>query len=63
MTIYKVGGEIKDKYGFIDAYDMTPESIIPKLMWILGQTSDYREVEKLFYTTINFDILYKGSEK
>ena len=63
MTIYKVGGEIKDKYGFIDAYDMTPESIIPKLMWILGQTSDYREVEKLFYTTINFDILYKGSER
>ncbi len=61
MTIYKVGAEFKDKYGFIDAYDMTPESILPKLMWVLGQTSDPQKVKDLFYTTVNFDILYKGN--
>jgi len=36
---------------------MTTESIVAKLMWILGQTSDQKEIRKMFYQTINHDRL------
>ena len=35
---------------------MTLEAIVTKLMWILPQTGDWKEVHRLFYQEINFDI-------
>lgn len=57
MSIYRVGTRIKTSLPVLEAYDMTTEAAIAKLMWILGQTDDYDEAKKLFYKTISYDIL------
>ncbi|MDO5425073.1 MAG: asparaginase [Eubacteriales bacterium] len=58
MTVYQVGKVMKDQFHLIEAYDMTLEATVTKTMWALGQTSDPDEFRKLFYTTINHDILF-----
>ena len=58
MTVYEVGRGIKKDFGIIEAYDMTLEATVTKLMWILGQTKDPESIRELFYTTINKDILW-----
>ena len=55
---YHVGHALKNKLGVLEAYDMTTEAVVAKLMWILGQTHDRNEVERLFYTPIAKDILW-----
>lgn len=57
MAIYQVGHRVKEKYEIIEAYDMTLEAVVTKLMWILGQTRDSREIRRLFYTPVQKDIL------
>ncbi len=58
LTVYHVGGRLKSALPLLEAYDMTSEAAAAKLMWILGQTRDFAEVEKLFYTPVARDILY-----
>lgn len=58
MSVYEVGHTIKQEFGLMEAYDMTLEATVTKLMWILGQTSDPEEIRKLFYSTVNHDILW-----
>lgn len=58
MGIYEVGVKALTKYNVLQAYDMTIESAITKLMWIMAQTKDFVEVKKMFYTRINEDSLY-----
>lgn len=58
MTVYKVGHKLKEQLHVMEAYDMTTEAVITKLMWILGQTKNSEEIRRLFYTTVNYDILY-----
>lgn len=60
MSVYEVGKNIKMEFGLLEAYDMTLEAVVTKLMWILGQTKDPEEIRKLFYTTINRDVLWKS---
>ena len=57
MEVYKVGKKYSEHPGILQAGDMTTESIVAKLMWILGQTSDQKEIRKMFYQTINHDRL------
>lgn len=61
MSVYEVGQSIKQEFGLLEAYDMTLEATVTKLMWILGQTNDPSEIQKLFYQTINRDILYTAT--
>lgn len=61
MAVYEVGHTIKKEFGLLEAYDMTLEATVTKLMWILGQTHEAVKVRQLFYTTINKDILWKGN--
>ncbi len=56
MSIYMVGQVIKKKYRLIEAYDMTTEAIVTKLMWILGQTRDEEQVRSLFYKPVQNDL-------
>ncbi len=56
MTIYEVGIKALRKYKILQAYDMTIESVITKLMWIMADTKDFEKVKKKFYTSINDDI-------
>lgn len=59
MSVYEVGHSIKKEFGLLEAYDMTLEATVTKLMWILGQTNDAKEIRELFYRTINRDILWR----
>lgn len=58
MAVYKVGKELKDHVDILEAYDMTTEAVVCKLMWALGQTDNPMKIKELFYTTISNDILY-----
>lgn len=57
MTVYEVGASIKNGLNIIEAYDMTTEAAVTKLMWLLGKYSSFEEVEKGFYKEINHDVL------
>lgn len=63
LTIYHVGSRLKKGLGVLEAYDMTTEAVLAKLMWILGQTRDRLEVERLFYTPVAHDILWPTGKK
>lgn len=58
IGVYHVGHHLKKNLKVLEAYDMTTEAVVAKLMWILGQTCDRTEVEKLFYTPVAMDILF-----
>ena len=60
MSVYEVGRNIKKEFGLLEAYDMTLEAAVTKIMWILGQTRRPEEIRALFYQTINRDILWKA---
>ena len=61
LTVYLVGHRLKDSLGVLEAYDMTTEAVVAKLMWILGQTHDRAEAERLFYTPVAKDILFPAN--
>jgi L-asparaginase len=58
LGVYHVGHRLKNDLGVLEAYDMTTEAVVAKLMWILGQTRDRDTVERLFYTPVARDILW-----
>lgn len=58
MSVYEVGKTIKREFSLLEAYDMTLEATVTKLMWILGQTRDPAEIHRLFYQTVNRDMLF-----
>lgn len=57
MSIYKVGIRVKESYDVLEAYDLTLEATVTKLMWILAQTRDNEKIRELLYTPVNHDIL------
>ncbi len=58
LSVYQVGRRVKERCGLLEPYDMTLESTVTKLMWVLGQTTQPEEVRRLFYTPINYDLLF-----
>lgn len=58
MALYEVGLKTLKKYKVIESLDMTLESVLTKLMWIMGQTKDFDRVKELFYTRISNDIMF-----
>ncbi len=58
LAIYNVGHILKKNLKVLEAFDMTTEAVVSKLMWILGKTSDPKEIQRLFYTPVAHDILY-----
>ena len=57
MSVYRVGRGWKNRFELLESYSMTYESIITKLMWILAITNKDEEVKKLFYQTVNYDLI------
>ena len=57
MNVYRVGRGYKNRFALLESYSMTYESIITKLMWILAITKEDEEVKKLFYKTVNYDLI------
>ena len=56
MTVYEVGKKVKQDFNMIEAYDMTLEAVITKLMWLMGR--EEQNMQKAFYTQINHDIRF-----
>lgn len=57
LSVYEVGRIARELPGVLEARDMTPEAVVTKLMWALGQTSDRTEAQRLFTTPVQFDLL------
>ena len=57
MEVYQVGYHVKSRFDILEAYDMTLEAIVTKLMWILGQTRDPAAVREMFYRPVQHDLL------
>ena len=55
LSVYETGRRALEK-GVIQAYDMTTEAAMTKLMWVLGQTSDLREMKKYFSMSITGEV-------
>ena len=62
LSIYSVGSRLKTELGVLEAYDMTTEAVVAKLMWILGRTKDPRQIRCLFYSPVADDLLYPVTE-
>ena len=58
MTVYEVGKKVKRDFDLIEAYDMTFEATITKLMWLMSLELSNSEFREKFYTRINNDILF-----
>lgn len=58
LGVYHVGHRLKAVPGVLEAFDMTTEAVTAKLMWILGQTRDAQQAQRLFYAPVAHDILW-----
>lgn len=64
MTVYEVGRDIKAECRILESYDMTLESVIAKIMWILGNRDCLEgDVEDVFYKSINYDLIFGKNRK
>lgn len=57
MSVYQVGYHIKRKYELIEAYDMTTEAILAKMMWALAHTASEAAFKQTFLTPVSHDLL------
>lgn len=57
MSVYQVGRQVKNRYPILEAYNMTMEAAVTKLMWVLGQASRPEEIEARFYQEIQYDLI------
>ena len=57
MSVYQVGQQVKERFRLMEAYNMTLEAAVAKLMWVLGQTRASEQVRELFYRPVQHDII------
>ena len=62
LSVYSVGSRLKSDLGVLEAYDMTTEAVVAKLMWCLARTDDPKTVRRLFYTPVACDLLFPAEE-
>lgn len=60
MAVYQVGKVMKDRFDLPEAYDMTLEATVTKTMWALAVAKDNKQFKKLFYQTVNHDMLFQN---
>lgn len=57
LAVYNTGHALRGSPRILEAYDMTTEAALSKIMWILGFTREPEKVCALFYKPVNRDIL------
>ena len=62
LGIYNVGFRIVNSLNVLEAHDMTSESCLAKLMWILAYEKDFKKQKEMFYNPIGFDISWRYEE-
>ena len=64
MTVYEVGHDMKKYCRFLESYDMTLESVIAKVMWMLGNREALGgDLEDIFYQNVNYDVIFGKNRK
>lgn len=58
MSVYRVGKGLMDS-GIMEAFDMTPEAVLAKLMWALGNADGQEEIREKFYKPVFMDSFWK----
>ena len=56
LDVYEVGVRAMESAALLQTYDMTLESTVAKLMWILSGTKEFSQVKELFYTPVGHDL-------
>ena len=60
MEVYEVGQKVKRDFHLMEAYDMTLEATITKLMYLMGSCGrNYTAICDGFYKMVNYDILIR----
>ena len=54
MSVYQVGKSLMD-CGILEAFDMTPEAVLAKLMWVLGNAGSQEEIAEKFRKPVFMD--------
>lgn len=57
VELYEVGFKAMSRYHLLQSYDMTTEALVAKLMWLLGNCSDFESFQEKFYTPVACDLL------
>ncbi len=57
MSVYQVGRRIKQTHNLPEAYDMTTEAAVAKVMWALPRAKNAEEFNRLFLTPIGTDMI------
>ena len=57
LGVYEVGRAYAEHPGILKGGDMTTEALVAKTMWVLGQSKDPENAQRLFYRPINHDRL------
>ena len=63
LGVYHVGNRLKNDLGVLEAYDMTTEAVLAKMMWILARTKNPEEVTRQFYTPVAMDMFPQAGVK
>jgi len=62
VSVYEVGNRALSQYDLLQAYDMTIEAVVTKLMWLLPMHRDFETTKKRFYSPVGRDILFQDTD-
>ena len=57
LAVYGTGSALARRPDILEAYDMTTEAAVAKLMWLLPRCASPGDVSRLFYTPVAQDLL------
>lgn len=63
LAVYGTGSALARSPGVLEAYDMTTEAAVAKLMWLLPRAQAPGDIPRLFYTPVAQDLLSSPSPR